>query len=92
MYLTNNVRPNIVFSVNLLTRYGTSPTKRHWNGMKNILRYLRGTIDMRLFDLNKPNFNLVGFTYSGCLCDPHKDRSQTDYLFICGETVISCDQ
>ena len=49
MYLTNYTRPDIAFSINFLERYNSAPTKRHWNGIKHILRYLRGTSDMRLF-------------------------------------------
>ena len=33
LYLTNNTRPDISFSVILLARYSYSPTKRHWNGI-----------------------------------------------------------
>ena len=38
MYLANYTRPDITFSVNLLTRYNFAPTQRHWNGIKHILR------------------------------------------------------
>ena len=37
MYLANATRPDIAFSVNLLARYSSSPTRRHWNGVKHIL-------------------------------------------------------
>ena len=53
MYLTNNTRPDVAFSVNFLARYNSSPTKRHWNEIKHVLRYLRGAIDMVLFYSNK---------------------------------------
>ena len=43
MYLANYTRPNTAFVVNLLARYSAAPTKRHWVGMKTILRYLKGT-------------------------------------------------
>ena len=49
MYFANCIRPDIAFSVNLLARYSSAPTKRHWNGVKHILRYLRGTSDMDLY-------------------------------------------
>jgi hypothetical protein len=49
MYLANCTRFDIVFLVNLLARYSLAPTRRHWNGVKHVLRYLRGTTDMRLF-------------------------------------------
>ena len=40
MYLANYTRPDIAFSVNLLTKYSSAPTQRHWNGIKHSLRYL----------------------------------------------------
>ena len=45
MYLANNIRLNISFFVNLLTRYNSSPMWRYWDGIKYFLRYLQGTID-----------------------------------------------
>uniref|UniRef100_A0A2N9G9W6 Reverse transcriptase Ty1/copia-type domain-containing protein n=2 Tax=Fagus sylvatica TaxID=28930 RepID=A0A2N9G9W6_FAGSY len=89
MYLANCTRPDIAFSVNLLARYSSAPTLRHWNGVKHVLRYLRGTTDMRLFYPNKSNPQLVGYADAGYLSDPHKGRSQTGYLFTCGDTAIS---
>ena len=49
MYLANCTHLDIVFFVNLLARYSSAPTRRHWNDIKHILRYLRGTTDMGLF-------------------------------------------
>jgi hypothetical protein len=31
MYLDNNIRHNIVFTVNLLVRYSVAPTMQEWN-------------------------------------------------------------
>ena len=81
MYLANCTRPDIAFSVNLLARYSSAPTRRHWNGIKHILRYLSGTIDMRLFYSNKSKEKLLGYADAGYLSDPHKARSQTGYVF-----------
>ena len=49
MYVANCTRPDIAFVVNLLARHSAAPTKRHWTGVKNIFRYLQGTIDLGLF-------------------------------------------
>ena len=49
MYLANCTRPDITFSVNLLARYISALTQRHWNGIKHILCYLHGPTDMSLF-------------------------------------------
>jgi transcription elongation factor GreA-like protein len=46
MYLANNTGPNIAFVMNCLTRHSATPTMHHWSGIKNILQYLVGTIDL----------------------------------------------
>ncbi|GJW26912.1 hypothetical protein Tco_0040723 [Tanacetum coccineum] len=75
MYLASNTRPNIAFSVNLLARYSSEPTRRHWNGMKHIFCYLCGTRDMRLFYQKNSKSKLVRYADAGYLSDPHKARS-----------------
>ncbi|GKA59382.1 retrovirus-related pol polyprotein from transposon TNT 1-94 [Tanacetum coccineum] len=89
MYLTNCTRHDLSFAVNLLARFSSSPTKRHWNGIKHILRYLRGTVDLGLFYPNDSKEGLVGYADAGYLSDPHKARSQTGYVFLKGGTAIS---
>jgi hypothetical protein len=89
MYLANTTRPDIAFSVNVLARYSSAPTRRHWNGIKHILRYIKGTIDMGLFYSNTSRPDLIGYADAGYLSDPHKARSQTGYLFTYGGTAIS---
>ncbi|KAL0291593.1 UNVERIFIED_CONTAM: Retrovirus-related Pol polyprotein from transposon TNT 1-94 [Sesamum calycinum] len=91
MYLANNTRPDIAFSVNLLARYSSTPTKRHWNGVKHILCYLRGTSDIGLYFERHENAkatNLVGYSVAGYLSDPHKAISQSRYVFMYGGTAI----
>ena len=75
MYLVNYTRPDIAFSVNLLARYSSAPTKRHWNGIKHILRYLYGRSDMGLFYSKAMEPRLLGYADAGYLSDPHKGRS-----------------
>ena len=79
MYLANYTRPDITFVVNLLAKYSSAPTRRHWNEIKHILCYLRGTTDLRLFYPNESKPKLVGYANAGYLFDSHKGRSQTGY-------------
>jgi len=88
-YLASHTRPDIAFAVNLLARYSSSPTRRHWNGIKHVLRYLRGTMDLGLFYANTSKSDLIGYADAGYLSDPHNGRSQTGYLFTFGGTAIS---
>ncbi|XP_074304163.1 secreted RxLR effector protein 161-like [Silene latifolia] len=89
MYLANNTQPDIAFSVNLLARFSASPTKRHWNGVKHLLRYLQGTQDLGLFYPRKKDATLIGYGDAGYLSDPQKAKSQTGYVFTYDGTPIS---
>ena len=44
---------------------------------------------MGLFYSNDSKSLLVGYADAGYLSDPHKGRSQTEYLFTCGGTALS---
>ncbi|GKC26801.1 retrovirus-related pol polyprotein from transposon TNT 1-94 [Tanacetum coccineum] len=45
MYLTAS-RPDLVFAVCMCARYQAKPTEKHLHAVKQIFRYLRGTINM----------------------------------------------
>jgi hypothetical protein len=89
MYLANSTRPDIAFAVNLLARHSAKPTKRHWEGVKTVLRYLNGTRNLGLFYRRNQDPILLGYTDAGYLSDPHNGRSQTGFVFIQVGTTIS---
>jgi len=89
IYVANFTRPDIAFAVNLLARHSAAPTKRHWTGVKNIFRYLQGTIDLGLFYQFDQDKSIIGYTDAGYLSDPHNARSQTGFVFLHGGTSIS---
>jgi hypothetical protein len=89
MYLANNTRFDIAFTVNYITRHSATPAMRHWNGIKNILRYLNGTIDRGLFFQRNQESNLIGYADAGYLSDLQNARSQTGFMFLHEGTVIS---
>jgi hypothetical protein len=89
MYLINNTRPDIAFAINLLIRYSVTLIMSHWNGVKNILRYLLGTPDLVLFYLKNQDLSLIGYADAGYLCDPHNGKSLTGFVFLHGGTTIS---
>jgi hypothetical protein len=69
-------------------RFSSDPT-RHWSGIKRILRYPRGTIDLGLYFRKKQDLSIIGYTDAGYLSDPHNALSQTGYVFFSGGTTIS---
>ncbi|GJY88392.1 hypothetical protein Tco_0503020 [Tanacetum coccineum] len=48
MYLTAS-RPDLVFVVCMCARYQAKPTKNHFEAIKRVFRYLKGTINMGLW-------------------------------------------
>jgi hypothetical protein len=89
MYLANSTRPDIAFAVKLLARHSAKPTKRHWVGVKTVLRYLNGTRDLGLFYSRNQDPILLGYTDAGYLSDPHNGRSQTGFIFLQSGIAIS---
>ncbi|MBW0547319.1 hypothetical protein O181_087034 [Austropuccinia psidii MF-1] len=51
-YLAQHTRPDILFTVNSLSRYATHPTDKHCVALKHLLQYLKGSLDLSL-----PYFN-----------------------------------
>ena len=76
MYLANYTHPDIAFSINLLARYSSTPTQKHWNSIKHILCYLQGTTNVGLFYSQESKQQLLGYADVGYLLDP-----QIRYVF-----------
>jgi hypothetical protein len=89
MYLENNTRPNIAFVVNCLALHSATPTTRHWNDIKNILRYLVGIVDLGLYFQKNQDYRLIEYADAGYLSDPRNAWSQIGYVFLHGGTTIS---
>lgn len=47
-YVSIISRPDITFAVNKLARYSDKPKQVHWNAVKRVMRYLKGTLDHEL--------------------------------------------
>ena len=88
MYLAQCTKLDTLFPVNLLARYSSTPTQRHWTTIKYILRYLHGIFDSAC-SYDRRDSSFVGYVNSGYLSDPFKGRSETGYVFLSGNTVIS---
>nr|GEY23991.1 retrovirus-related Pol polyprotein from transposon TNT 1-94 [Tanacetum cinerariifolium] len=68
MYLTSS-RPNIVFAVWMCSRYQAKPIKNHLHAVKQIFRYLKGTINMGLWHSKDSCIALTAFAdvdHAGC--------------------------
>lgn len=89
MYLTVT-RPDLMYSVSLLSRFMSSPTKMHWLAAKRVLRYLKGTIDLGIFyRKDMGNLKFLVFTDSDYAGDLNDRRSTSGYVFKLGSGAVS---
>ncbi|GJX90447.1 retrovirus-related pol polyprotein from transposon TNT 1-94 [Tanacetum coccineum] len=57
-------RPDVSFAVNRLSQYMHAPTQLHWQSLKRVLRYLKGTVHHGLFLKHGSPLTLTGFSDS----------------------------
>jgi len=48
MYLVIGSRPDLAFTISALSQFASQPTKYHMGILKQVLRYLKGTWDLKL--------------------------------------------
>lgn len=87
-YLTCT-RPDILFSVGIVSRYMEAPTVTHLKAAKRILRYLKGTVDYGLFYSSSEEFQLIGYSDSDFAGDLDDRKSTTGFVFFMGSNAIS---
>lgn len=88
LYLSTGTRPDIAFAVGNVARFSANPTKRHWAGVKRIMRYLKGTSDLGLYYSNSADEDLVGYSDSDWASDVDDRRSVSGYMFkLCGAPI-----
>jgi len=79
MYAMVCTRPDIAYAVGVVSRFLSNPGREHWNAVKWIMRYLRGTSSLRLcFGNEKPL--LVGYTDADMAGDVDTRKSTSGFL------------
>lgn len=89
MYLAQSTRPDICYAVNVLSRFNSSPAVSHWNAVKQLMRYLRGTSQYRLVYHRDGNSSIQGFTDADWTADHDDRKSITGYVFTAQGGAIS---
>ncbi len=61
MYCMICTRPNITYSMGVVSQFLIDPSETHWRAVKRIFKYLKGSSMSRLLYDGKRNANLMGF-------------------------------
>ncbi|KNZ77861.1 Copia protein [Termitomyces sp. J132] len=90
LYVAISTRPNIAFGVQQLTQYLDSYAIPHWNAAICLVRYLKGTRNLKLhLGGRNPNIKLNGFTDSDWASCPNSRRSLGGSMWSLGTGAIS---
>lgn len=87
MYIAVGTRPDISHAVSYLSQYNNCFTEVHWKSAKRILRYLKGTKDLRL-TFGKGDLTITAYADADWGRSDDR-RSYTGYLFKVGNSIVS---
>lgn len=82
LYAAQATRPDIAYAVNMVSQFCSDPGQRHWEAVKRILRYLRGTTEARLEYSANGTSQLTGYTDADWGGDVDTRKSTTGYIFM----------
>ena len=92
MYLMIGTRPDIAAAVSIISQFASNPTTLHHQAVKRIIRYLKGTINLKLNfgdkECTKPPI-LIGYSDANWGYDINTRRSTTGYIFYLSGGAIS---
>ena len=88
MYVMLCTRPDICYSIGIVSRYQSNPGREHWTVVKHILKYLRRTKDYML-DYHGDELAPIGYTDSNFQLDADLRKSTSGYVFTLGGAVVS---
>ena len=87
-YLTIT-RPDITHAVNSVSQFMHAPRESHFQAVKRILRYVKGTLHFGLSISSSSHLNISAFSdadWAGC---PETSRSTSGYAIFMGDNLIS---
>ncbi|MCO5573090.1 hypothetical protein L7F22_026855 [Adiantum nelumboides] len=88
MYAMVSTRPDIAFAVGVVSRYMANSGRKHWDAMKHVFRYLKGSAS-KCLRFGNNDTSIVGYTdldYAGCV---DTRRSTSGYVFLFAGAAVS---
>ena len=90
MYSMVCTRPDLAYSISVLSRFMGDPGKHHWTAMKWMLRYVAMTTGYGLkFKKNSDTVQVEGFVDADFAGDRVERKSTTSYIFLVSGNCIS---
>ena len=85
-----NTRPDIAYVVGIVSRYMEEPRGGHWTAVKQILRYLAGTVHFGVvYKKLVSTSSLVGYSDSDLAGDIDDRKSTSGSVFLLGSSLVT---
>ncbi len=88
MYSMLKTRADLTFAVSVVSRYSSWPNDSHWQEVKRIFLYIRGTLDLQLTYRGLLTA-WTGYTDADWVGDQDTRRSPSGFVFNSGSGAIS---
>jgi hypothetical protein len=80
MYAATSTRPNITFPVAILSQFMRNPGRTHWEVVKDVIHYLKGTAELKLM-LGGTSTGLEAYVNADWALQPHR-HSMSGYTVL----------
>uniref|UniRef100_A0A453B0H4 Reverse transcriptase Ty1/copia-type domain-containing protein n=1 Tax=Aegilops tauschii subsp. strangulata TaxID=200361 RepID=A0A453B0H4_AEGTS len=86
-----NTRPDLAYSVGIVSRFMEAPTTEHWAAVKHILRYIKGTTNFGCVYLRekKEMVELLGYSDSDLAGDVDDRKSTSGVAYFLGGSIVT---
>jgi len=89
MWMQVATRPDLSYPVNLLARFAHNLEKAHWNALKHVLGYIKGTLDYAIRYCAGATLDLVGYVDSDFTRCKNTRRSTEGNIFMVAGGPVS---
>jgi hypothetical protein len=90
LFLAVRTRPDIAVAVSILSKHVQCPRPCHWEGVKRVLRYLKGTMSMGLtYNGEDPSPALTIYCDADWATDPEDRHSRSGVVCFLGKNLVS---
>jgi hypothetical protein len=89
MYAMTTTRPDLAFSVSAVSQFLANPGMKHWQAVKRVFRYLRGTTGQKLMLGGTDQVVLTGYSDADWGASKDTRKSVGAYAFLLGVGAVS---
>lgn len=89
LFLSMWTRPDITYAVGNVAKFCAKPSKKHWEAVKRIMRYLKGTINLGLQYEKGNSEECIGYSDADWAGDVQDRKSTSGYMFQMSGTAVS---